>query len=159
MSIRKDYELSIREEIEALESEKADIDQLVNEKKSILQMLMTTFIYIGGKPQNIVKKANLKENRVSKSGTRYQNAHRDIPIIYVEDRDTVKTKSSKNTPSDYRMTKVLQALRKNKRMTSAELREAVGFYNVSQPIFFLREEGHKIYTVQNSNGCFYEYAE
>jgi hypothetical protein len=53
--------------------------------------------------------------------------------------------------------RVLEALKEAKRMTSVELREAVGFYNVSQVIFFLREEGHKIYTVQNSNGCFYEY--
>jgi hypothetical protein len=52
---------------------------------------------------------------------------------------------------------VLLALQSAKKITVAELRRVVGFRNVSQPIFRLREEGHKILTVQNSNGCFYEY--
>jgi hypothetical protein len=53
--------------------------------------------------------------------------------------------------------RVLTALQKVRRASTAELRKITGVFHVSNVIFQLREQGHKIYTIQNQHGCFYEY--
>ena len=56
-----------------------------------------------------------------------------------------------------RLEQVLQALITNRKITTEQLKKLTGLTNVSNTIVKLRQQGHKIYTVQNSHGCHYEY--
>jgi hypothetical protein len=86
MTLTRHYEGAIRAELEQIEDEIAALQDRANEKKSLLQMLMTTLIYIGGKPQKIVKKSTVIEYRESRKGNTYPMKNARIPIIYVKDK-------------------------------------------------------------------------